>query len=455
MEFLHLTDYQVFPSVVPVGQEVTVTIVPRGNNCAFPEEYEYRVGVFGTATANRVLNKCQSVEFVCHPKNGSLSFTTTFEREQQYVIKITMPEPLRYCSNPYYQPPAHGLVPRPSDIAKPVLYLYALETDLYRLRPYKGDFHLHSSDSDGHESSCGTLANLRRAGYDFAALTNHYWFHSFEKVRKQWTGVEDVMTLFPAEEIHTPTEFLHAVGVGHRESINDLYYGHREECDNEISEIEKSLTDLPSSIDKRNYASRLWVARKMKELGGMSILVHPHWIWNEVYFMPEDLTIHLLESGEYDAFELLNGDSGPETNRLQTSLYFEERSKGFNIPIVGSSDCHRTDREDEKFPATAFSLVFSEDLSFPHVKEAILDGRCVAVEKYREDKQFRLYGSYRLVKYANFLMLNYFPVYTELCAPQGTLLREYETEPGKEQADLIHALYQKSESFFKKFFGRR
>ena len=446
MEELHLVNYKLTPSVVETGKPVTVTIAPSGDQVYFQDNTNYILDIVGVETATKQLNGAHGKRITLKPTEGKLVFTETFEREQQYVIKIILPESHMFCTNPYYQPPAHGRVSRPSDQRSPTLYLYALEPDLYRLRPYKGDFHLHSSDSDGHESSCGVLANLRRAGYDFSALTNHYWYHSAAKVRKLWQGLPDVFTVLTGEEVHTPSEYLHAVSIGASQSVNDLYYQNREQCDAEIEAIAKDL-DRPDTIDPHNYASRLWVARTIRKFGGLSILAHPHWIWSNVYFMPEDLTVRLLESGEYEALELLNGDCGPETNTLQTALYFEERAKGFDPPVVGSSDCHRTDRADERFPTPAFTYVFAEDRSFEAIHKAILGHQTVAVEKYREDSSFHIYGSYRLVKYANFLMRNYNPRYTELCYPQGTLLREYETDPKPETASLLTLLYARSEAY--------
>ena len=453
MEELHLVNYKLTPSVVEVGRPTTITIAPRGDQVYFNEGTTYLLDIMGAGTATKQLNGAHGKRLSLKPVDGKLMFTETFEREQQYVLKLILPESHMFCTNPYYQPPAHGRVPRPSDQRNPVLFLYALEPDLYRLRPYKGDFHLHSSDSDGHESSCGVLANLRKAGYDFSALTNHYWYHSAAKVRKLWEGLPDVFTVLTGEEVHTPNELLHAVSIGASQSVNDLYYQNREACDAEIAEIEQGL-DLPDTIDPHNYASRLWVARTIGKFGGLSILAHPHWLWADVYFMPEDLTIRLLESGEYEAFELLNGDCGQETNTLQTALYFEERAKGFDPPVVGSSDCHRTDRADERFPTPAFTYVFSEDRTFDSIHKAILDHKTVAVEKYRDDTQFNIYGSYRLVRYADFLMRNYNPVYTELCYAQGTLLKEYEKEPSAKTAELLAELYARSEAFAASFFGR-
>ncbi|MBS7263139.1 MAG: hypothetical protein KIG36_05995 [Eubacteriales bacterium] len=451
MEELHLTNYKLTPSVVEVGRPTEITISPRGDNVYFSDDAVYLLDIHGVADATGKLNGAHGKRRELRAENGVLRFTETFEREQQYALKLTLPEEQQYCSNPYYQPPAHGRVPRPKDQRYPVLYLYALESDLYCLRPYKGDFHLHSSDSDGHESSCGVLANMRRAGFDFSALTNHYWFHSAEKVARLWKGLPDVFTVLPGEEVHVPSEYLHAVAVGGTKSVNDFYYRNREACDREIDAIAGGL-DLPETIDAHNYASRIWVADKIREFGGLSILVHPHWIWFEVYFMPEDLTIKLLESGVYDVLELLNGGS---ENRLQVAMYFEERAKGFDPPIVGSSDCHLTDQRDERFPTQAFTYVFAENRSPDGIRKAILAHRTVAVEKNLEGRDYQIYGGYRLVKYANFLMQNYNPVYTELCYPQGTLMREYEKEPSPETARLLLALYERSEAFARAFFGRR
>ena len=50
-----------------------------------------------------------------------------------------------------------------------------------------------------------------------------------------------------------------------------------------------------------------------------------------------------------------------------------------------------------------------------------------------------VYGSYRLVKYARFLLDRYFPTHDELCVEEGILMREYalgDSETGERLKDM-------------------
>ena len=130
---------------------------------------------------------------------------------------------------------------------------------------------------------------------------------------------------------------------------------------------------------------------------------------------------YLLGEGLYDAMEIVSGVSPHETN-LQTAFYNEQRAKGRKIAIVGSSDCHGTD------PALFFnnskSIVFAKDLEYSSICSAIKDLYSVAVET-RPNEGVRIYGPFRLVKYARFLMSNYFPMHDEMCFEEGRLMKEY------------------------------
>ena len=97
-------------------------------------------------------------------------------------------------------------------------------------------------------------------------------------------------------------------------------------------------------------------------------------------------------------------------------------AKGKKIPIVGSSDSHGTD------PANYFgygkTVVFAESLELSSICDAIRDGYSVAVEQNRGEEE-RVYGPYRLVRYAHVLLDQYFPSHDELCVEEGILMREY------------------------------
>ena len=99
--------------------------------------------------------------------------------------------------------------------------------------------------------------------------------------------------------------------------------------------------------------------------------------------------------------EPLNNLDGRNKDILNT-LIKELRAEGVKIPIVGASDCHNVVSElFDKF----FTYAFAEDVS--KVKEAVMSFNSVAVEKV--GNEYRVYGPFRLVKYARFLCDNLEP----------------------------------------------
>ncbi len=189
------------------------------------------------------------------------------------------------------------------------------------------------------------------------------------------------------------------------------------------------------------------MAQQIQRGGGLSILVHPHWISN-AYNMPDDVTDYLFAHNVYDAFELLGGQSVHENN-MQTAFYHDQRAMGRKIAIVGSSDSHGTE------PAVYFTwsstLVFSRGDSFDELTGAIKDYYSVAVEHY-PGEEYRVHGPYRYVKYARYLLENYFPRYDELCFEQGRLMKEWAC--GDEDAlATLKSLQGRTDTFANRFFG--
>ena len=184
----------------------------------------------------------------------------------------------------------------------------------------------------------------------------------------------------------------------------------------------------------------------------MPILTHPFWLWNQVYFMPLPLTEYLFRSGEYEAYEMLNGLGFTERNQLETSFYYDQQRQGYTLPVVGNSDCHGTDRDDYRRPTTAFTLVLSTGRTWDALHEAVLAGRSAAVE-YDGESRIRIHGDFRMVKYMNFLMRNYYPLYMELCHAQGMLMKQYDDTRDTALLPLLEGLKKQTDAFTEEFFG--
>lgn len=128
-------------------------------------------------------------------------------------------------------------------------------------------------------------------------------------------------------------------------------------------------------------------------------------------------------------------------NNVQSAFYQEQRAKGRQIPIVGSSDSHGTD--PVSFFGIGKTIVFAKELEQESICEAIKGMYSVAIEQQYGEEE-RVYGSYRMVKYARFLLDQYFPAHDELCVEEGILMREYALgDPTA--ADALRAIANRTE----------
>nr|WP_300663276.1 hypothetical protein [uncultured Acetatifactor sp.] len=445
---MQIADYEVRPGVVPSGEKAVVRIIPRGKHARFDDQvhrqpkgspFQFAPEVFEPdadieykiyflpmeqSTAPEPMSVCESV-LVRPCADGSLEFQHVFSGEQEYKLVIV-------DSN---------------DRELLRLSIYSLHQDLYGRRAYRGDLHVHSYFSDGREDPMIVAANYRKNGFDFMALTDHHKMYPSRLLLDAYRGVPTGLAMFSGEEVHVPyPSYIHAVNFGGSFSVNEYYESHQEECDAEIAQMAQSI-EAPEGTDSLQLAQRIWVAQQIQRGGGLSILVHPHWISN-AYNMPDDVTDYMFAHNVYDAFELLGGQSVHENN-MQTAFYHDQRAMGRKIAIVGSSDSHGTE------PAVYFTwsstLVFSRGDSFDELTGAIKDYYSVAVEHY-PGEEYRVHGPYRYVKYARYLLENYFPRYDELCFEQGRLMKEWAC--GDEDAlATLKSLQGRTDTFANRFFG--
>lgn len=442
-------NYALYPSVVPADKESVVIIHPLGENTKFLSDVEYTVEVRAVETFSRTFAERPVVWYRLKPNaDGDLELRHTFESEQRHSIKLVRPQE-DLDATPYRDITGRGKRHENTDA---LLYVYSLREDLYGMRCYKGEVHCHTYESDGVQDVCHTVGNYRSAGYDFLAITDHYLTMSSEKAKRLFDSAPVDMTLFLGEECHVPNEDVHAVHMGGCESINAYYRNHKERATQEMEEIREKLTHLPSAIDKTDYAWRVWIAQKAKEFGGLSILAHPHWLcWYDVYFMASATTEQLLADGVYDALDVT--DQEPDTTM---ALWAEMQARGHRIPVVGCTDSHYTDADDNKRIAGkvgGYTLAFAPSRTESDLMDAIRAGRSVAVNTSVDP--VRVHGPYRYVKFARFLLDNFYPVYRRLCHGQGVLMADYpvDTAPDDAVMHLLEELNERSAEFFDKFYG--
>lgn len=433
MLYYNVKDYTVSPAVVKAGEKSRITLSRVGRDSAFEDGKTYDLEIWGVETYATDLYDRPEVKISVQAKNGSLCFDWFFEEEQTYVIKLN----------------AEQFTKKPFPYGDRVR-VFAAKEDLYDRMVLKGDFHCHSTGSDGHDSPERIMGNMRSSGIDIFAVTDHMKMQPSLDMQREFGEFKDVMTVVNAEEVHVPSDYMHIVCLGGN-SVGKEYRQKKEEYDVEISAIAEKL-DLPDGVSKSDFAARVWAAKKAKELGALPLLTHPFWLWSDVFFQNPKTVEELIKQKVFPCMELLNGVSDYHTNSLQIAFYHEMRAKGWNIPIVGSSDSHTTNADDFRDNIYCYTYVFSKGRDFESVKQAILDGYSVAVMKYPEDEHPTITGNFRLVKYAEFFYYCYFENYMQLCNVQGRLFYHVFTDP--EAKDMILSQQKIIDRYKKSFFGR-
>lgn len=300
-------------------------------------------------------------------------------------------------------------------------YLYAVDADLAALRPYKGDTHLHTNRSDGKGEPFEVACAYRAAGYDFIAVTDHGRFYPSDELQAEMGILTDRFYVMLGEEVHPKGgSYFHIVSLNAHRHVSAIF---EEQPDYVEAETQRILAerDLSACADPRAAAIRLFVVDEIHRAGGFAVLAHPFWETDGEYNYQTAECLYHLREGHFDALELVGGndDTGNGNNLLEL-VYHDLRAEGCRIPIVGGSDAHTTVTvSDWDHFSKQFTLIFATDTD--DLLTAVADGRSVAVRR-ESDKHFRCVGDFRYAKYARFLMAEYYPAYTALCAAHAAAL---------------------------------
>lgn len=447
-----LTTFRVYPSVIPANKESELSIIAQGGYMLFYDDITYDVQVIPVDESDIGDDESLSLfgldekrkTFHIKPEKGVLKVKYFFSGEQQWNIRISTNEyekhenPIIKEASPFWD----WLRERPKKGV--ILSVYSLEEDLYNRRALRGDLHVHTNESDGDETPALTAAIYRRAGYDFIAITDHARYDIGAMARKSFDFRSDYRIL-TAEEIHNGySGQIHIICIGAKIGISDLLMNNKEQVESEINELEKT-TVIPDGVPQREYLYRLWVYNKAKKEGGLVIYPHPYWYIKKCrWHVGPRLAMAILENGLCDAFEIMGGGYAEENN-MQTALYYEAVGNRVKLPVVGATDNHTVLCEFER----ASTYVFTEN---DDIESAVKDGYCVAAE-HLPGEATRLYGPYRLVRYARFLTDYYFPLHTQLCTSSGQVIADY-VQGESSIKPLLEGLEKRVTEFENKFFGR-
>ena len=330
--------------------------------------------------------------------DGHYTADLTFGAEQRYSLKLRAGEEITY----------------------PV-YLYAVEPDLAPLRPFKGDTHLHTNRSDGKDEPFAAACAARSAGYDFLAVTDHGRYYPSIDLAAELAPLTDRFYIMPGEEVHPKGgSYFHIVSLGADRHITEVFEQRPDEVAAGIEEI-LSTRDLSGLPDPRAAAYRIFIASQIRSAGGVAVLTHPFWETDGEYCIQPVECVYHMRHGDFDTLEILGGnDDTGNGNNLFEMLWHQEQAAGVSMPVVGSSDCHSVNIYcDYDHFGHQFTLVLATGYS--DLLTAMREGRSVAVDR-RSDKHFRCIGDYRYAKYARFLMAEYYPYHTVLCAAHAAAL---------------------------------
>ena len=424
-------NYSIWPSVIQTDVPSEMTITPNEKAFLFKEGEEYRLTII-PVNSDEVYyytpSTCQKIAVLGH--NGILRFSFTFEDEQEYNIILEYGE------------------------AKLQIFtVFAVKEDLYPLQPLKGDLHGHSYRSDGKRDPAALAGHFREQGYDYFALTDHNRFYPGGEIDETYEGVQLGITRVRGEEVHVPGTVVHIVHVGGESSVADLYVHHRDTYEREVSEY---ATRVPQHVPEKyrsRYARIMWATDHIHQADGLAIFPHPYWRpgASRMYNVCDEFSHLLITSGMFDAYELVGGMKQPGVNR-SIALWGELLKEGYSFPVVGSSDVHGLENSAE-FPHL-FNICFARENTNDAIMEAVKAGQIVAVEAsgHEETREYRCYGSLRLVTYAQYLLTHYFPRLQRICQGEGVAMRAYAM--GDADVAVIELQVQQSRKFSDRFFGR-
>lgn len=417
-------DYEILPIVLESGKNSRIRIRPLGRHAAFAEDADYLVRFLPMDESAEPAGEDAYPGVQVKPEGGCLRFEHVFEGEQEYYIRV-------------FRLPERAVVGTFS--------VYAVEEDLYLRNPYRGDFHTHTFRSDGAQDPAVVAANYRKSGFDFTTITDHHKWAPSEEAIRDYRGVPIDLKIFHGEEVHGFDNHIHMINFGGEYSVNELFEKDRERYFSEVRGIEAGLS-VPEDVNAFEVASCVWITRRIREAHGLSIFCHPFWI-ADVYHVPLRMVDFLFRIWPFDAFELIGGHEA-ESNNLQTAYYSQARSRGRTVPVVGSSDAH----SDTVYFNWFSTIVFAEKMDVASVSGAVKDLYSVAVEQYPGEFP-RVYGPYRMVKFALFLLRAYFPAHAGLCFEEGRLMKEFACGDGP-AAEALGRLRGRTEAFLKRCYGR-
>lgn len=394
--------FEVTPKIIFANTTVEIEIKFLAKHEAFDPNTYYEIFYYPLERFSAIGEYTYQEKQMVKAEKGNLKLTQHFVGEQEHVIIVT-----NTSTNKKYK-----------------FNFYSLNKDLFDRKPYKGDIHMHSHQSDGKESPGFVTASCRKIGLDFMALTDHRKYHPSIECQETFKDLDLDILIARGEEVHPENNNVHIINFGGSFSVNELMNENKENYYCEVKKIEETINHIEDKDARYQCASSMWCFNKIREGGGLSIFCHPYWQVNDGYYISDTVTTFMYENQPYDANEVIGGYHKYEfeSNTLQIARYYEERAKGRKIPIVSVSDAHGCEESD--LFGWFYTVVFADSNKQEDIISSIKDLYSVGIEA-PEGEAVRPVGPFRLVKYALYLIREVFPLHDELCFDEGKLMIRY------------------------------
>lgn len=271
--------------------------------------------------------------------------------------------------------------------------VYALESDLYDLKPLRGDLHCHTVFSDGFETPDMVVKAAKKHGFDFIAVTDH---NSYEGSVQAALFNDSDITVIHGEEYSSNFTNMHIISLGAKQPLPEEKYNVVPDSGNVKSSVEY-IRGLLADI---------------KENGGLSIMCHPFWkplSTEKRMDVPLSTVRELLAENEFDAMEIVSGslDGDLMTTLLQHNMAIEYGATPDKIAYIGITDSHMY--STDPICGKHFTIVFCNSNSEEDILEAIKAKRSVAVQLVDKNNAM-CFGQLRFCMYANYLLKYFYKV---------------------------------------------
>jgi len=343
---------------------------------------------------------------------------------------------------------------------------YVVSDDLLRLKPLKGDFHIHTYHSDGRQSPIFMAAKARQIGLDFIAIADHRFYESsLEAIRDAEKHGIDIL-IFPGEEANYKLGLGHIVSINASASIDRQLrpdgktngIGETVESNYPAFAAEIEGRELKDGVDPTFYAFVRGVTKKIREAGGFAIFAHPYWRNLNVYDLLTANYEQVLADRLFDAIEVF-GAQPLEECMISLSRLQEEYLRNSDIPIVANSDAHMSEGH---LLGKRWTVAFAEEIDRHSILDAVRNRQttaCLSVtsrEAPVEDVvagNTAVTGPHQLVEYTYFLQREFFPRHDALCQTLGGIYLA-RLQCGEGDKKIQQQLQEKVRALYERYFAR-